>query len=245
MRVGIAVTFYPSVLPEAATLQRVLSGSGLARYGDGEINIALGHGIPCQRFDTRLQVCLRGILKDSGDCLVGIPNIHSLTPKFPFWKKYLTLAPPVLHEREYGSAFISRPDSAPWIDTTAYWTNLERLWVGKDVTLVRGSVRSLVADDLMGATSVREIIGPVKDAWSEYGRLRTEIGQIQSECVLLCLGPTATVLAADLCRDGVHAVDLGHAGTFLNKHRRGEPMTMTQHDRDLVLKNARPAAVTH
>lgn len=240
------MTFYPSTLSESQTLQRVLSGASLARYGDGEFNLCNGASIPCQRFDTRLQTCLRGILKDSGDCLVGIPNIHSLTPKFLFWKKYLTLAPALLSaEREYGSAFISRPDSAPWIDTAAYWTNLERLWVGKDVTLVRGSVRSLVADDLMGAKSVREVVGPVTNAWAEYDRLRTEIGQIKADVVLLCLGPTATVLAADLCRFGVHAIDLGHAGTFLNKHRRGEPMSMTQADRDLVMKNVRPVPVTH
>lgn len=119
------------------------------------------------------------------------------------------------------------------------------LWVGNDVTLVRGSVRSLVADDLMGAKSVREVIGPVTNAWAEYDRLRTEIQQIASDVVLLCLGPTATVLAADLCRFGMHAVDLGHAGQFLNKHRRGEPMIVTQADRDLVLKNVRPVAVTH
>lgn len=237
---------YPATLSEGETLQRVLAGASLARYGDGEFNLCNGSSIPCQRFDSTLQLCLRGILKDSGDCLVGIPNIHSLTPKHQFWKKYLTLAPALLAaEQEYGSAFISRPDSAPWIDTGSFWADLQRLWLGKDVTLVRGSVRSLVGDDLMGAKSVREIVGPVTDAWAEYDKLRTEIQQIKADVVLLCLGPTATVLAADLCRFGFHAIDLGHVGTFYNKHRRGEPMTMTQADKQLAMKNVRPTVVAH
>lgn len=112
---------YPHTLSEGETLQRVLDGASLARYGDGEFNLCNGASIPCQRFDPMLQTCLRGILQDSHGCLVGIPNIHSLTPKAPFWKKYLTLAPPLLEPQEYASAFISRPDSAPWIDTEAFW----------------------------------------------------------------------------------------------------------------------------
>lgn len=237
---------YPSVLSEDESLQRILAGASLARYGDGEFNLCVGHSIPCQRFDTRLQVVLRGILRDPGPCLVGIPNLHSLTPKHQFWQKYLTLAPALLSaEVAYVSAFISRPDSAPWIDRADYWASLERLWLGKAVTLVRGSVRSLIADDLMGATSVTEIVAPVVDAWAEYARLRTEIGAVTSDVVLLCLGPTATVLAADLCREGIQAVDVGHCGLFLNKHRRGEPMLVTQADKALVMQNKRSAVVTH
>lgn len=106
-------------------------------------------------------------------------------------------------------------------------------------------MRSLVADDLMGAKSVTEVIGPVTHAWAEYPRLRSEVQQIKADVVLLCLGPTATVLAADLSRLGHHAVDLGHVGQFLNKHRRGEPMIVTQADIALAMSNKRPVAVTH
>jgi hypothetical protein len=39
------------------------------------------------------------------------------------------------------------------------------------------------------------------------------------------------VMAADLCAKGVHAIDIGHVGLFLKKHRRGESMTVTEADK--------------
>jgi hypothetical protein len=56
-----------------------------------------------------------------------------------------------------------------------------------------------------------------------------EIGS--PERVLLCLGPTATVMAVDLCARGIHAVDLGHLGLFYKKHLRGDPMVRTDADK--------------
>lgn len=224
---------YPVVLDEVATLERVVGGASLARYGDGEFNLCRGHSIPCQAWSQSLQVALLGILKDSGTCLVGIPNLHSQTPKAAFWAKYRAVAP-LLADREYGSAFISRPDSAPWIDTPEYWAALESLWAGKDVTVVRGagSEKGLQGGDLRSARSVCQVLCRPKDAYAERKALLALIGT--PGLVLLCAGPTATVLAVELCRRGVQAVDLGHVGLFLRKHRRGEPMAVTSYDRALA-----------
>jgi hypothetical protein len=219
---------YPEVLSEQATLDRVCAGESLARYGDGEFTLTRGHGIPCQRFAPALQARLRGILREAGRCLVGIPNLTAASPKAAYWARYGTTAP-LLASRPYASAFITRPDSAPWIHTPAYWAQLASLWVGQDVTLVRGSVRSFTAADLEGASRVTEIVGPRTDAWTGYDALLARIGRPAR--ALLCLGPTATVLAVDLCARGVHAIDLGHAGMFLRKARRGEPMIVTDEDR--------------
>jgi hypothetical protein len=219
---------YPHVLSEQATLDQVLAGRSLARYGDGEFHLCRGVSIPCQRRDPALQARLQGILKDSGDCLVGIPNIESATPKTTFWNQFRRRAD-LLSDRPYVSAFVSRPDSAPWIDTPTYWAALSSLWVGQDVTLVRGSARSLTARDLQGACYVHELIAPAKHAWSYYATVMDRIDPRTR--VLLCLGPTATVLAVDLCTRGVHVVDLGHVGMFLRKHLRGEPMTVTPSDK--------------
>lgn len=220
---------YPEVLDEFATLARVCGPSkrSLARYGDGEFNLCRGHGIPCQRFDASLSKRLREILHDAGDCLVGIPNLRSPTPKAKFWSKYES-AVELLGPQLYGSSFVTRPDSAPWLDTFTYWGDLDALWSFERVTLVRGSTRSLMPSDLTGA-DVREVVGPARDAWSDYDRLMDEIGT--PELALLCLGPTATVMAVDLCAKGVHAVDFGHLGMFWRKHKRGEPLTVTAKDR--------------
>ncbi len=221
---------YPRVLDEMATMQRVLAGASIARYGDGELKMAdHGVGIKSQPADSKLSQRLREILIDSGSCMVGIPNIHSDTPKAEFWGKYKRFAPLLEGSRRYVSSFITRPDSAPWINTDAYWALLESLWLGLDVTLVRGSTKSLIAEDLEGARTVREIVAPRQGAWFEYKDLMARIGK--PERVLICLGPTATVMAVDLCAKGVHAIDLGHAGLYRRKHLRGDPMWVSKEDK--------------
>lgn len=224
---------YPHVLGEVETLREVCAGRSLARYGDGEFALCRGVGIKCQRADSALQGRLQGILEAAGHCLVGIPNIHSATPKASYWAKY-TAAAGLLTDRQYVSSFVSRPDSAPWIDTPAYWQQIESLWRGQSVTLVRGSARSLTAADLVGASHVTEIMAPDQDAWRDHASLVERVRISPSTRVLLCLGPTATVLAVDLCANGKHAIDLGHLGLFLRKYRRGEPMVVTKADKDLA-----------
>ncbi|MDP3720785.1 MAG: GT-D fold domain-containing glycosyltransferase [Acidobacteriota bacterium] len=220
---------YPDVLDERATLALVAGGKSIARYGDGEFKLcADGSGIKSQVGDAVLAQRLRAILRDSGDCLVGIPNIRSNTPKADFWGKHMGFGR-FLVERPYVSSFISRPDSAPWINTDDYWQHLESLWVGQAVTLVRGSSKSLVAEDLVGAGHVTEVVCARQHAWADYAQILERVGTPAR--ALICLGPTATVLAADLCARGVHAIDLGHIGMFLRKRRRGEPMWVTDKDK--------------
>jgi hypothetical protein len=219
---------YPEVLGEAATLDRVIAGASLARYGDGEFKMCRGAGIKSQEGNQELSKRLREILKNSGKCLVGIPNIRSDTPKADFWGKFMVYAQ-YLGDRQYVSSFVTRPDSAPWINTDAYWDKLESLWRGRAVTLVRGSSKSLTADDLIGAGEITEIVAPRQHAFAQYGDLLKRIGR--PERVLICLGPTATVMAVDLCAKGVHAIDLGHVGMFVRKHRRGESMWLSKDDK--------------
>ena len=221
---------YPKVLSEDETLDRVLSGRSIARYGDGEFKLCRGgSGIKSQVAHPKLRDRLRAILKDSGSCLVGIPNIDTSTPKAEFWSKYRKV-PDLNPARTYASAFISRPDSAPWIDRPDYWAKVQSLWEGRNVTLVRGSGKSLTPERLVGAEYVREVLAPRQHAWAEYDDLLRSVGK--PEIAILCLGPTATVMAVDLCERGVHAVDLGHIGIFWKKHLAGEPMFLSKEDKE-------------
>jgi hypothetical protein len=222
------MTEYPRTLTEHQTLARVVAGASLARFGDGELRQAESAcNIKPQRADAALTARLRAILKDAGDCLVGIPNIHAHGPKDYHWKTYARFSKLLAEGTLYGSAFISRPDSAPWVDEPGYWALLQSLWRDRDVTLVRGTTKSFHRDLLLaaGATSVREVLCKPEHAWADYDAILAEIGTPPR--VLLCLGPTATVLAVDLCAKGIHAIDLGHAGAFWNKHLRGQPMWKT------------------
>lgn len=216
---------WPTVLHESTTLALVCAGKSLARYGDGEFKIAKGRAIKSQTDNRHLAARLRELLRDPPpDCLVAIPNIGSSTPKAYFWNRVAPWALPLLAPgRQYASSFVSRPDSAPWINTAAYWAQMAGLWRGQAVTVVRGSDKSLTKDRLEadGAGPVTEILAPRLNAWGEYDELLARIGTPAR--ALLCLGPTATVLAADLAARGVHAIDLGHAGMFLRRWQEATP----------------------
>lgn len=231
-------TEWPDVLGEDATLEQLHQGRSIGRYGDGEFKMCEGHGIKSQNEDADLSAELARILYDPGDCLVGIPNITlatidrmELSQKREFWLKQRRFTYLLQEGRSYVSSFITRPDSAPWINRPKYWARLEQLWIDQEVTLVRGSTKSLTAEDLIGAGAVTEIIAPRQHAWSSRDELLERIGRPKR--VLLCLGPSATALAVRLCRVGVQAIDLGHVGMFLRKHRRGDPMWVSEEEKDV------------
>lgn len=192
----------------------------LARFGDGELRIAVGGDCISQRQRHLTLVAeLRTMLhKPRAGCLVCIPNIKSRTPKAESWSNYNDRKFVGLYgDFEFGSSFITRPDSAPWIDTPEYWASVHDLWRGKDVVLVVGDKKSVTTEMLAGeAASVREVIGPRQNAYAEIDRIEEEIGEPPG-VVIMCMGVTATVLAWRLAAKGVHALDLGHIGMFM-KH---------------------------
>lgn len=205
---------YPAVLSEAETLARAAAGASLARYGDGELSIIRGGDCVSQVRDPKLAAELAGILAEkNGAALACIPNV--VATRREGWKSYADPKFAALYTGgPYGSSFITRPDSAPWIDTPDYWATVRSLWEGKDVTLVLGTQRSLRPTELPGAHAVREVWGPRRDAYAQLDRIEDEVGK-PSGPVLICLGPAATALAARLARKGVHALDLGHVGMFM------------------------------
>jgi hypothetical protein len=205
----------PNILSEEETLQRALAGASLSRFGDGELRLASRTGTsPTQVGDKNLARELCSILRSPPEnCLACLPRFDR-GPKKENWAKYIMPRYAALYvAKEYGSAFISRPDSAPWIDTESYWLSVSDLWKDRRVTFVAGTDRSLRDEDFADAASVRRVEAPRRDAYAEIDRIEEEIG-IPSGPVILCLGATATVLAARLARKGVHALDLGHVGMF-------------------------------
>lgn len=208
---------FPTVLTEDETIERCKSES-IARFGDGELRVAIGGKCVSQDADKRLARELVAIMANNvRGLLVGVPNFKT-TARRAAWAKwaqgpYTRLYAP---GTVYASAFITRPDSAPHIDRPDYWEKVRDLWRDRDVVLVRGDEKSLTRDMMKEARNVREVIAPRQNAWREVDRIQEEIGT-PSASVLLCLGCTATALAARLHRKGVHALDLGHMGMFM-KH---------------------------
>lgn len=211
---------YPDVMSEDETLDAALRGTSIARYGDGELRLCAGGVSRSQCRDEKMIEELVDILRFPSDALVCIPNIRP-SPRVRNWRPYLDEKYVGLYKLLcYGSAFISRPDSAPWIDRPDYWQKIRSLWTNENVTLVWEDTMtkdlSLTPYMLKGAKSVRDVRGPAVNAYAEIDRIEREIGSPDGT-VLLCLGATATILAVRLAARGVHAVDVGHVGTFMPK----------------------------
>ena len=59
--------------------------------------------------------------------------------------------------------------------------------------------------------SISRIICPSVNAFKIYNKILNEILKIdKNKLILIALGPTATILAYDLYKNGYHAIDIGH-----------------------------------
>lgn len=212
---------YPEVMSEDATLDAALGGTSIARFGDGEIFLMVGKSIPYNKYSDALRDELCMIARGNQPAMVCIPNIYKSHRRawVEQYEKYGYLFP----LPRYGSQFINRPDSAPWTDNDAFRAQVRRLWRGRHVTLVYGSETSLTPSMLGGALSVRVVMGNKVDSYDQIDQIEEEIGE-PGGIVIMCLGPTATCLAARLSRKDVWAVDLGMIGKFINRTQDSEPL---------------------
>jgi len=210
---------YPHIIGEYETLDAIKEGMSIARYGDGEFNLAGFRKCVSQEADRKLQAELMQILNTGStkNLAVAIPPLDN-TARLPegkkrdFWTRQAKSISKHLNPKaKYYSSFITRSDNAPWIDTPDFWSGLVSLWKDKDITLVIGSERSLCDRNMQDAKSIKYIRGLYRDSYREVDRIEKEIRGAGNKTVVLCLGATATVLAYRLCND-FHALDLGHIG---------------------------------
>jgi hypothetical protein len=219
---------YPKVVDENTTLDQVISGKSLTRYGDGEFRLAMGGAKNVSQVnDPKLRQELTDILVTRQKfCLIAIPDMNPESPKWWFWKKYQNKYPRMLdHKITYYSQFITRPDSAPNIDVPEFYDRMESLWRGEEVVLVRGSDRSLVEGEgtMRCARLVHTVLCERRDAYKEIDRVEREVLALNVNRVLLCAGAMATVLTYRLAKKGLHAIDLGHIGYLWRHYERRAP----------------------
>lgn len=210
---------YPQVAGEFHTMEMVAKGYSLARFGDGEMKMAEGFGYVREPGSQKLANELMKTLRTPHPrCLVGIPTYDPAGPKYENWlrhqPRFATLLQPGV---PYFSAFVSRPDSAPWIDCREYALLVESLWRGKFVAVVCENSGSMLKTVSMGARLVRHFECPRYEAYSRIDRLEERITTLKPDVVIMAAGPTATCLANRLAAKDIQAVDLGSAGGFLGR----------------------------
>lgn len=203
------------------------SKCSVARFGDGEFKCVMGGGNGFQNTDLLLAQRLKAMLCDNTfeNFLICIPNIDEILRDFDqesiiFWKRFIRLYGIQLTKimcckRTFGAAhftrfYLGRKDKSIAENNIK---ETKRLWDKKDLLIVEGGLSKLgISNDLLdNAKSVKRIIAPSQNAFSKYDEiLQKVLSCYNGELVLIALGQTATVLAYDLSKAGVYAIDIGH-----------------------------------
>lgn len=117
--------------------------------------------------------------------------------------------------RVYFDAYVTRPyliyqDKKACEDIFRLW---KEIFKGRHLLIVEGiNSRFGVNNDLLSnALSIRRILCPARNAFRVYESIKeTVLNNVRKDdVVLITLGPTATVLAYDIAREGYQAIDIG------------------------------------
>lgn len=205
----------------------------IARYGDGEFDLLfnmkdLGFQVRSQELarrlsqvlsirDDRLLLCVPRCLNSIRGCNTRAKDFWIQWGRDNNHHKMIVRTIRSLTGCRYlfGDSQITRP----YMD----WENIKRaertfpmlksLWEGRDILIVEGeNTRLGVGNDLYdGAMTIRRILAPSINAFQYYEEIKHSIlDHYHGELIIIALGPTATVLAAELSTMDIQALDIGH-----------------------------------
>ncbi len=201
----------------------------ISRYGDGEFEIILGNKAVYQHGNAQLAIRLKDILtSDLENHIVAIADDYGTMKGLRkenknVIRKYMTEEKREEHytlldmDRKYYNAYISRPYVIYPHDETEKarkrFDDLKQIWDKQDILFVEGDkTRMGIGNDLFdNARKIERIIAPNENAFDVYDEIydaALEYGK--NKVILIALGPTATVLAYDLAKEGYWALDIGH-----------------------------------
>ncbi|MFQ6723983.1 MAG: GT-D fold domain-containing glycosyltransferase [Clostridia bacterium] len=219
----------PKVMNSFDTIDYILKNNvSIGRYGDGEMDLIRGNGINFQKYNPALSKKLAEV-KTTDNFLTCIPNIFEKKyfnrkdlkkPEYTFWIKNKLMHgfmwKKTFNKMICGDAFISRfyiryTDKSK---VEEYIHLFEKLWNKRNLIIVEGENSKIGCENnlLKNANSIRRIICPSLDAFDYYEEIISQVktNYNDGDLVLIALGPTATVLAYDLSKEGIQALDLGH-----------------------------------
>lgn len=205
----------------------------IARFGDGEFGYFFGlKDTGFQRCSEELKWALLNVLdKPQANLLVCVPRYFSslsgcnkrAKTYWRDWGKIDNRQQKIVEflrnkcgkEYRFGDAHLTRPYIDQKSDRRAKETykRLKKLWEHRDLLIVEGEKTRLgVGNDLLNnARSVKRILAPAINAFESYDQIKRAIlDHYSDQLVLLALGSTATVLASDLARNNIWALDIGH-----------------------------------
>lgn len=232
-------TNIPKVIDEEKTIDALQRGYSIARYGDGEFQLIFAGGVEYiiqtlrgnkpqvfgnggLWFSWRLKKIL---ISDLDKLLIGIPNIFfqdavSKWKSSYFYEHKQDIVNVLNPSKIYYSAFFTRYNRrSRQCDT--HWNRLKAIWQGKSICIVGPSINILENEIFHGASQIDFISCPSSNAWGYGLRYHTLLKKCQSnysDIILLMVGPVATLLAYDLCKQGRQCIDIGQLARIYIKY---------------------------
>lgn len=217
------------IRPAEELLQKILnSGGSLCRFGDGEFEIMRGKDRPWfQKTNQDLSFRLKEILESNEEnIMIAIAdNFGSLAcyteEAADAIREYLSggTREAVLRllnkQRTYYDAYVTRAYLMYRDKKHAerIFDLFKKIWKGRNVLIVEGCYSRMgIGNDLFsGAEGIKRILCPSADSYDYYGEIYHAVCKYvhEDELVLISLGPAATVLAYDLAKNGIQALDIG------------------------------------
>ena len=222
--------FRPTVLTLEETRRQIIKEhKSIARLGDAEFALASGlqrwnYQTPDKLLSEKLIEILRADPDDG--FLVGLnPNFYDLSGlseeladevraymRPDVRRKHCEL---LRKDKVYADALIHR------IESEADLAELRELWNDRDCLFVEGEyTRMGVGNDLFdNCRSIKRILGPSVNSFDSHDKILNEVlKQPKDQLVLLAMGPTASVLAYELYKEGYWAVDIGRVDLIYEKY---------------------------
>lgn len=189
----------------------------LSRYGDGELNLVINqnNNISFQKNSILINEKLIEILSNTNDnLLVCLPNL-ALQNNFwrDFWFKKLHLFAHHCNQSLYGNAQVTRPIffQKYGVEATEAW---KRIWRNKSVCFIYGEGSRFEKNHFLfdEISSYSEILGKPSNAFEDLDLIIKQSVNLaeKTEIYLIALGPTGTILASELSKLGLRALDIGH-----------------------------------
>lgn len=216
------------ILNRKDTVEKLLREQcSVSRYGDGEFYVMGGSGNGFQQNNAKLAQKLKEALDNPlPNLLLCIPRSLVAFGEYNlFSKRFIqnflcrefrrSVSPYVKTDQVYGDALFTRfyMNLKDKSNVGEFVSLLKQLWANRDILIVEGVYSRLgVGNDLFNnAKSIQRILCPSVNAFDSYDEILEEAKtKGEGKLIILAIGMTATVLAYDLAKEGLQALDLGH-----------------------------------
>lgn len=229
----------PKVASPEETIDKIINDKvSIARFGDGEFELIYNRPIHYQKNDKKLTERLNEIIiSDDDNIAIGLPFIYwntlsncntrlknfvreEVSSMRNVYEKCISFEKQY-YSTEFTQLYMMYRDD---IDMGKYFENIKRIWKDRDITIIQGEgvTKDFKNNIFEHAKSIDYIFGPAQNAFFEYEKIISKAKQVDKDrLILIILGPTATVLAYDLAKEGYQALDIGHTAKDYEFYKNG------------------------